>query len=80
MSLRQNALALVVLTVLMAIAGDWSGDPDFARLWYLALALLLLAPFAWTLVDRDRRGLHDLLAGTRLAHVAPPAAMRSVDV
>ena len=53
-----------------------------AAAWYLhpALALLLLAPYAWTLVDRDRRGLHDLIAGTRLAHVAPPAAMRSVDV
>jgi uncharacterized protein (DUF58 family) len=42
MSLRQNALALAVLTVLMAIVGDWSGDADLARLWYLALALLLL--------------------------------------
>ncbi len=42
MSLRQNALALAVLTVLMAIVGDWTGDPDLARLWYLALALLLL--------------------------------------
>ena len=42
MSLRQNALALAVLTVLMAIIGDWSGDRDLARLWYLPLALLLL--------------------------------------
>lgn len=42
MSLRQNALALTVLIVLMAIMGDWSGDPGFARLWYLPLALLLL--------------------------------------
>ena len=42
MSLRQNALALVVLTVLMAIIGDWSGDPHLARLWYLSLAVLLL--------------------------------------
>ena len=42
MSLRQNALALAVLTVLMAIIGDWSGDPDLARLWYLSLAVLLL--------------------------------------
>jgi uncharacterized protein (DUF58 family) len=42
MSLRQNALALVVLTVLMAIIGDWSGDPTLARLWYLSLAVLLL--------------------------------------
>lgn len=45
-----------------------------------ALAALLLAPCAWTLVDRDRRGLHDLMAGTRLAHVAPAKAMRSADV
>jgi uncharacterized protein (DUF58 family) len=42
MSLRQNALALVLLTVLIAIVGDWSGDPDLGRLWYLPLALLLL--------------------------------------
>ncbi len=42
MSLRQNALALAVLTVLMAIVGDWSGDPGLARLWYLSLAVLLL--------------------------------------
>ena len=42
MSLRQNALALAVVAVLMAIVGDWSGDPDLARLWYLALAVLLL--------------------------------------
>ena len=42
MSLRQNALALAVLTALMAIVGDWSGDRDLARLWYLSLALLLL--------------------------------------
>jgi uncharacterized protein (DUF58 family) len=42
MSLRQNALALVVLTVLMAIVGTWSGDPALARLWYLSLAVLLL--------------------------------------
>jgi uncharacterized protein (DUF58 family) len=42
MSLRQNALALAVLTVLIAIVGDWSGDPDLGRIWYLALAMLLL--------------------------------------
>jgi uncharacterized protein (DUF58 family) len=42
MSFRQNALAIAVLTVLMAIVGDWSGDPGLARLWYLALAVLLL--------------------------------------
>ncbi len=31
-----------MLTVLVAIVGDWSGDPDLARLWYLSLAFLLL--------------------------------------
>jgi uncharacterized RDD family membrane protein YckC len=51
-----------------------------ARYLHPALALPLLAPYAWTLVDRDRRALHDIVAGTRLAHVAPPDAMRSVDV
>ena len=52
MSLRPNALALAVLTVLMAIVGDWSGDPELARLWYLPLALLLLglAYEGWTLL------------------------------
>ncbi len=45
-----------------------------------ALYLLLLVPYLWTLVDRDRRALHDVLAGTRLAHAMPPRAMRSVDV
>jgi uncharacterized RDD family membrane protein YckC len=45
-----------------------------------ALYLLLLAPFAWSLVDRDRRALYDVLAGTRLAHVPPAPALRSVDV
>ena len=44
------------------------------------LSLLLLAPFAWTLFDRDRRAIYDVLAGTRLAHVMPPPAMRSIDV
>lgn len=37
-----------------------------------ALYALLAVPLAWTLVDRDRRALYDVLAGTRLA-VAPPA-------
>ena len=45
-----------------------------------SLYLLALAPFAWTLIDRDRRALYDVIAGTRLAHVAPTAALRSVDV
>lgn len=42
MSLRQNALVLAVLTALIAIVGDWSGDGVPARLWLLPIALLLL--------------------------------------
>ena len=59
-------------------------------LWLLALAaghhlsgwlyLLVLLPFAWTLVDRDRRALYDVLAGTRLVVQAPDARMKSADV
>lgn len=37
------------------------------RLVHPLLYILLLAPFASTLVDRDRRALYDLVAGTRLA-------------
>lgn len=41
---------------------------------------LLFVPYGWTLFDRDRRALHDVIAGTRLAHVDPSPALRSVDV
>jgi len=34
------------------------------------LAVLLLVPAGWALVDRDRRALYDLVCGTRLAHEA----------
>ena len=50
------ALAMIVL----AIAAG--------RVLHPALYLLLLAPFASTLIDRDRRALYDLATGTRLAH------------
>ena len=58
--------------------------------WLVALAagyyrsgwlyLLALVPFAWTLFDRDRRALYDVIAGTRLVRRAPDAGMKSVDV
>jgi len=49
MALRQNALVLVLLSVLMAIAADWSGKLQFAHLWCLPAGLLLagLAYEAW---------------------------------
>ncbi len=42
MALRQNALLLLLLTVLAAIAGDWSGQAQLARYWCLPAGLLLL--------------------------------------
>jgi uncharacterized protein (DUF58 family) len=42
MGLRQNALLLLLLTGLIAIAGDWSGQAGLARYWCLPAGLLLL--------------------------------------
>lgn len=42
MSLRQNALLLLLLTGLLAVASDWSGRPELARLWCLPVGVLLL--------------------------------------
>jgi uncharacterized protein (DUF58 family) len=42
MALRQNALLLLLLTGLIAIAGDWSEQVAYARFWYAPAALLLL--------------------------------------
>ncbi|MCO5106619.1 MAG: RDD family protein [Burkholderiaceae bacterium] len=70
-----RALARFVAASALAIGALAAG-------YYLhpGLHLLIFAPYAWTLVDRDRRALYDVLAGTRLAHVAAPPALRSVDV
>src|SRR5690606_10871851 len=59
----------------LAIGALAAGSPLHAGLY-----LLVFAPFAWTVADRDRRALYDVIAGTRLAHVPPAPAMRSVDV
>jgi uncharacterized protein (DUF58 family) len=42
MSLRLNSLLLALSTALIAVLGDWSGEPALARLWLLPGALLLL--------------------------------------
>jgi uncharacterized protein (DUF58 family) len=41
-SLRLNAFVLILFTVAVAIAGDWSGGQILAGLWHLPAALLLL--------------------------------------
>lgn len=76
MSLRQNALALAVLIVLMAIIGDWSGDPSLARLWYLPLALLLLGlAYEGWVVMRTGLGASISTVATR-AILGRPAALQ----
>jgi uncharacterized protein (DUF58 family) len=42
LSLRQNALLLVLLAALIAIAGAWSDDPSLERWWRAPVGLLLL--------------------------------------
>jgi uncharacterized protein (DUF58 family) len=42
MSLRQNALLLVLLTAVLAMVGDWGADHALAGLWRLPAAFLLL--------------------------------------
>jgi len=42
MNLRQNALALIVVTALIVIAEFWIGDRAVVRLWQLPLGLLLI--------------------------------------
>ncbi len=42
MSLRINSLLLVLLTAVIAVWGDWSGQPVLVGLWLLPAALLLL--------------------------------------
>ncbi len=41
MSLRQNALLLILLTCVLGIMGVWSSIPELGRLWALPAALLL---------------------------------------
>lgn len=42
MSLRQDALLLILCCAVLAILGEWSGDALLARLWALPAALLLV--------------------------------------
>jgi uncharacterized protein (DUF58 family) len=41
MSLRQNALLLILLTGIVAIVGIWAATPEFRNVWALPAALLL---------------------------------------
>lgn len=52
MNLRRNALVLAVLTALIAVLGDWSGQAQLATLWRLPAGLLLLGLAYESLVAR----------------------------
>src|ERR1700733_6949764 len=42
MHLAQRAFVLILLTAVLAITGVWSSEPEFADLWRIPAALLLL--------------------------------------
>jgi uncharacterized protein (DUF58 family) len=56
LSLRQNALLLVLLAALIAIAGAWSDDPSLERWWRAPVGLLLLG-LAYEAAMSRRAGL-----------------------
>lgn len=59
MGLRQNALLLMLLTALLAIVGDWSGDAELMRFWCLPAMLLLLGlAYEGWMVGRSAPELH----------------------
>lgn len=63
LSLGQALLRFVAAFAMLVIA---AAAGSFVHLW---LWLLVLLPYAWTLVDRDHRTLYDLVCGTRLIHI-----------
>jgi len=81
MSLRQGAYALLVLTVLLAIVGEWSPDSIAHGAWRLPAALLLLG-LAWERFEtaRLRPTLHALAPERwRLARPQPVELVLSHD-
>ncbi len=62
MSLRQNALLLMLLAALIAIAGAWSDDPALERWWRAPVGLLLLG-LAYEAAMNRRAGLQLTVKG-----------------
>jgi uncharacterized protein (DUF58 family) len=65
LSLKQNALLLVLLAALIAVVGDWSGDATLERWWRAPIGLLLLGLAYEAAVTRRARPLLTVLAPTR---------------
>jgi uncharacterized protein (DUF58 family) len=80
LSLKQNALLLVLLAALIAIAGDWSGDAALERWWRAPIGLLLLGLAYEAAVTRRARPLLTMHAPARWLLSQPTAlqlALRS---
>jgi uncharacterized protein (DUF58 family) len=65
LSLKQNALLLVLLAAVIAIAGDWSGDAALERWWRAPIGLLLLGLAYEAGVTRRARPLLTVAAPAR---------------
>jgi len=59
-ALARYAIALAMLSLALAAA----------RYLHGAFAVLVLLPAGWSVLDRDRRALYDVVAGTRLVTAA----------
>src|SRR5690606_23717708 len=55
MNLRRNALVLAVLTALIAVLADWSGNEALRSLWRIPAGLLLLGLAYESLIARRAR-------------------------
>ncbi len=73
MSLRRNALLLILLTGLLAIMGEWS--PALTRWWCLPAGALLLG-LAYEAARLGRIGLQLRLVSTERWHLGRPQPMR----
>ena len=56
-----QAVARFFAALAMLVAAVGAG-----RMIHPGLYLTILVPFAWTLIDADRRTLYDIVSGTRL--------------
>jgi len=76
MSLRRNALLLILLTGVFGIVGSWSTDPTLGRLWALPAALLLLG----LAYEAAMLGRHAVELDARVPEYWPLARSRPVEL
>jgi uncharacterized protein (DUF58 family) len=75
MNLRQNGLMMILVTALLAIAALWAGVSQFADLWALPLALLLLG-LAYERFVCTRAAMHLQIQSPDPWHLAGGAQLR----